>query len=283
MKKTAFYIFIGILIILSLIIIIGGGFGEKSDSVLLNNGKSIIFAHRGYVNFNVENSEEAFSKTDSIGFKSIETDINCTKDGKLIIFHDDYCKRLLGIDTGINELNWDDIKFKNLMYKGKQTTNKVLSLDMFLKQTDPSKILYLDIKKAKKSIADSLLKILEKHKEHKNIIIADDKLLFLIYLKSKNHKIRVALEGFNKGKEWIYIIIPKKFKPDYYSSFLDQADEKHMTFLKEHKLIKNKIVYGVNAENIQTVFDLGIKNIILDYDCSMGSLDSLELNLNNNN
>ena len=154
---------------------------------------------------------------------------------------------------------------------------------MFLKQTEASKILYLDIKKAKKSIADSLLKILEKHKEHKNIIIADDNLLFLIYLKSKNRKIRVALEGFNKGKEWIYIFIPKKFKPDYYSSFLDQADEKHMTFLKEHNLIKNKIVYGVNAENIQTVFDLGIKNIILDYDCSMGSLDSLELNLNNNN
>ncbi len=283
MKKIVFYILTGIIIFIIIIIVLGGGFGDRKDYSLINQGKTIIFAHRGYVNSNVENSEEAFLKSDSLGFSAIETDIRSTKDGKLIIFHDESCERLLGIDTNINELNWDDIKLKHLIYNGKQTKNKVLSLNMFLNQTNPKKTLYLDIKKATKPIADSLLCILEKHKEHKNIIIADGDLLFLNYIKAKNSNIKVALEGFDKDEEWKYYFIPKKFKPDYYSSFLFQVDEKHMMFLKKHNLIKNKITYGVEAKNIQTVFDLGIKNIILDYDSSFGIIDSLELKLEKNN
>jgi hypothetical protein len=147
---------------------------------------------------------------------------------------------------------------------------------MFLNQTSPKKILYLDIKNTSKTIADSLLSILEKHPEHKNIIIADHNLLFLSYLKINNENIRVALEGFNKGKEWIYYIIPQKIKPDYYASSISQVDEKHMKFLKEHDLIENKITYGLDHNNIKKVFDLGITNIILDYDYSMGNLDSLK-------
>lgn len=282
MKKIAKYIIIGFSTLIAINILLGG-FEDRSDIALMNDGKPIIFAHRGFVNNNVENSREAFLKSDSLGFSAIETDIYCTKDGKLILFHDESCMRLLGIDANINELNWDEIKDKNLIYNGKQTKNKVLSLDMFLEQCNTSKILYLDIKQGKKSIADSLLIILQNHKEHKNIIVADANLLFLAYMKYKNPNTVVALEGFNKGKEWIYYIIPKKFKPDYYSSFLSEVDEKHMEFMKEHDLSKNMISYGVDVSNMQRVFDLGVKNIILDYDKSMGTIDSLEDSLTEDN
>ncbi len=279
MIRTIKYISIGIILIISLIIILGGGLGDRYDYELINQGKPIIFAHRGYVNLNVENSKESFSKSDSIGFNAIETDISCTKDGKLIIFHDKSAKRLLGIDTNINEMKWNDIKQRKLVYNGKQTKNKVLSLDEFLEQTNFSKILYLDIKETSKSIADSLLFILKKNRKKENIIIADENLLFLIYIKMKAPNIKVALEGFNKGKEWIYYIIPVNYKPDYYSSFLSEVNEKHIAFLKKHNLIKNKITYGVDANNINTVLSLGIQNIILDYDNSIGSIDNLEKKL----
>ena len=183
---------------------------------------------------------------------------------------------MLGINANIDELKWSDINKKYLIYNRKQTTNKVLSLNEFLKQTDSSKILYLDIKKATKPIADSLLSILEKNNKHKNIIIADANLLFLVYLKLKVPNIRVALEGFNKGKEWIYYIIPTNYKPDYYSSFLSEVDENHIKFLKKHKIINNKITYGVDVNNINIVLDFGIQNIILDYDTSIGSIKILE-------
>lgn len=56
-----------------------------------------------------------------------------------------------------------------------------------------------------------------------------------------------------------------------------------MIFLKDHNLINNKITYGVESKNIQNAYDLDIKNIILDYDYSMASIDSLKLNLVKNN
>ena len=281
MKKTILYILTSVILLIS-IMIVTGGFGDRKDYALINQGEAIIFAHRGYANSNVENSKEAFLKSDSLGFNAIETDISCTKDGKLIIFHDESCKRLLGIDIDINDLNWNDIKFMHLIYKEKLTKNKVLSLDEFLNQTNPKKILYLDIKKPTKLIADSLLSVLEKYQDHKNIIIADANIMFLSYIKIKNSDIRVALEGFNKGKEWIYYILPKKIKPDYYSSFISQVDKKHMIFLKEHNLINNKITYGVDRKNINTVFNLGVKNIILDYDYSMGTIESLRAEISKN-
>ena len=134
MKRAVKYFLISIVLICSIVINLGGGLGNRDDYELLNQGKPLVFAHRGYVNLNVENSIESFLKSDSIGFNAIETDVSCTQDGNLIIFHDKSSKRLLGIDTNINELKWNDINQKHLIYNGKQTINKVLSLNEFLKQ-----------------------------------------------------------------------------------------------------------------------------------------------------
>ncbi len=279
--RIAIQIFlISIILLVASVVIIGGGFGDRTDYNLIDShGRGLVFAHRGFARNNVENSIESFNKSDSLGFNAIESDISCTKDGKLIIFHDRNCMRLLGIDANIDEIDWADIKERNLYYRGKETKNKVITLEKFLQQRAIDKILYLDLKKVSKSIADSLLGILANYKEHKNIIIADGNLLFLSYIKYKNKEIRVALEGFNKGNEWIYSVIPRKMKPDYYTSFLSQVDENHMRFLKEHNLISNRITYGVDIKNLHKVYELGIQNIILDYDFSMEEVKNIESKL----
>ena len=241
MKNAIKYTTLSLIIILVIIVIVGGGFGAR-NKILINNGDAIIFAHRGVTEFNVENSAEAFIKSEELGFYAIETDINITKDGKLIIFHDQTGKRLLNIDRDIKDINWEEIKDEYLQYRGKKSKNKVLSLEQFLNQIKKSTILYLDIKEPSKIVADSVLLIADKYKkDFKNIIIADGSFLFLAYLKIKNPEIKTALEGFNKGKEWLYYLIPTNYKPDFYSSFIDEVDEKHMLFLKKNNLLNNRI------------------------------------------
>lgn len=275
MKKTATYITIILGFIFLSIIIIGGGFG--SDELLsLNNGNPIIFAHRGVTIQAVENSMESFIKSKAVGFKAVETDIRCTKDKKLIVFHDDSGKRLLNIDKDISDLNWDEIKNLKLRKNGVESNNEVLSLEQFLQQTPTSFILYLDVKEPSKCLADQLIQLLEKYKDHQNIIIADGNLFFLAYLKLQHPHIKVALEGFNKGKEWIYYITPKKFKPDFYSSFLQEVDEDHMTFLMNKHLLNNRIVYGVDAGNLDRVYELGLQHIIFDYNRKSGPVQEIE-------
>lgn len=267
------FFFLRILTFASLIvlitIILGGGFGDKDQFSLLNQGEPIVFAHRGVIDNNVENSIEAFKKSKFFGFNAIETDISTTKDGKLIVFHDKNCKKLLGINSNINQLNWNDIKNKNLIYKSQITKNKIITLDQLLKWIDEDIILYLDIKETSKSIADSLLQSLKINNRIKNVIVADDNILFLKYIQFKIPELKTALEGFNKGKEWLYYIIPKNMKPHYYSSFIDQVDINHIEFLNKNNLLKNKITYGVDSTNINEVYEFGIKNIIVDYYSSM--------------
>ena len=267
--------------LIAAILIIGGGFGPNNRT-LLNDGNALLFAHRGVSEFNVENSTEAFDKAKAFGFNAIETDVNCTKDGELIIFHDDSGNRLLEIDRAIKEMKWAQIKDLQLQYEGRATNNQIVSLEQFLEQQNDSIIVYFDMKVFSKQIADRLLSILDKYNKRKNIIIADSNILYLAYLKMKNPQITVALEGFNKGKEWLYYIIPKKFKADYYSSFLHEVDEDHMLFLHNNDLLNRKIVYGISHENISEVYRLGIYNIIYDYDSATSNLENIKSLLTKN-
>ena len=275
MKKTAKYISIILGIVIVTIIIIGGGFGP-ANSTILNDGKVIVFAHRGVSAYNAENSIEAFDKAIEYGFNAIETDVSCTKDGKLIVFHDKSCSRLLNIDQDIININWQKIENNFLQKKGKATKSRVLSLEQYLKHLNDSVISYLDIKIFSKSIADSLLSIVGKFNNSKKIIIAHSDIIYLAYLKIKNPEIKVVLEGFNKGKEWLYFFIPKRIKPDFYSSFIDEVDENHMLFLKKNNLLDKKIVYGINHENISKAYDLGLSNIIFDYDSLSSNIENIK-------
>ncbi len=277
MTKTAKYITLILGIVSFTLIVIRGNFGP-AKSTIIKDGQSIIFAHRGVAAHHVENSVEAFDEAIKFGFNAIETDVSSTKDGKLIIFHDKSSHRLLNIDQDIINMDWQEIERSSLQYNGKDTRNKVLSLEQYLEQLNDSVVSYIDMKEISKQIADSLLVVLTKYNNSKKIIIADSDLLYLSYLKIKNPQIKVCLEGFNKGKEWLYHLIPTKVKPDFYSSFIDQVDENHMLFLIENNLLDKKIVYGVNPKNISNVYDFGLHHIILDYDsttCRLGDIRRL--------
>ncbi len=69
-----------------------------------------VLAHRGLVSeFVPENTLKAFADALHAGADVIETDIQCTKDGVAIIFHDDDLFRLAGIPKKISESTWKEV------------------------------------------------------------------------------------------------------------------------------------------------------------------------------
>jgi len=282
LKWFVILMLVAILVPVIFITIIGGGFGERSSDFLLNEGNPTVYAHRGMTNYYAENSMESFIQCEKMGFNAIEIDIRITKDNRLMVFHDESCKRLLGIDGNISEMNAEEFQDLHLIHKDLKTDNKVLSLDQFLKKFKDSQILYLDIKDNSKTVADSLLNYFKGYNIYNTVLVADESFIFLSYIKLKDPKIQTVLEGFNAGREWYYYLMPRNFKPDFYSSFLFKVDENHMKFLKANDLLNKKIVYSVTHENIVDVYELGIQNIILDYDTTLGSISELELRLKNN-
>lgn len=51
--------------------------------------KFINYAHRGASNYAPENTTVAFQKAIELGANGIELDLQQTKDGKIVIFHDE--------------------------------------------------------------------------------------------------------------------------------------------------------------------------------------------------
>ena len=261
-----------ILFIFAVIILISYIDFNKNKEVVddFSETNKILFAHRGLPKF-AENSWKSFKQSQSLGLNSIECDVQFTKDNKLIIFHDKNAERLLGIDQNIKDLIWTDIKSKEIIHNNEITKQYVLSLDELLRLSSDFQYLYLDFKITNKTIADSLLFLMEKHQAYERVLIADANILFLAYIKYKTPQIKTVLEGFNKGKEWTYYLIPSSLKPDYFASFFSEVDDKHINFLNEYNLMDRKIVYGINKSNFQQAEDMGLRHMIIDFDSSLTS------------
>ncbi|MCD9152820.1 glycerophosphodiester phosphodiesterase family protein [Aeromicrobium duanguangcaii] len=75
----------------------------------LEHPPPIAFAHRGGAkveeNLGIENSLAAFSHAYELGYRYMETDVRCSRDGVVYACHDELLDRLLGTDDAIADLD----------------------------------------------------------------------------------------------------------------------------------------------------------------------------------
>lgn len=70
----------------------------------------INFAHRGAAGYYPENTMLAFAKALELGATGIETDVQMTKDGQLVLIHDETLQRTAGTAEWVKDLTLDEIK-----------------------------------------------------------------------------------------------------------------------------------------------------------------------------
>jgi len=73
-----------------------------------------VYAHRGASAYAFENTIQAFEKAIELGADGIEIDIQLTKDGIPIIFHDLNLRRLTGSRKRVNELPFEKVMKKKI-------------------------------------------------------------------------------------------------------------------------------------------------------------------------
>lgn len=132
----------------------------------------IIYARRGASAYAPENTKVAFEKAIELNANGIELDLQKTKDGKIVIFHDDYIDKksngtgkieehtyqeLLELDFGI----WFDNKYKN---------EKIVLFEDFARDyIDKDLTFAIELKVL--GIEKETLEIINKYKVHNNIYI----------------------------------------------------------------------------------------------------------------
>jgi len=70
----------------------------------------IAFAHRGGALEAPENTLAAFGHAVSLGFRYIETDVQVTADGRVVVFHDDRLDRLTDRRGPVRALPWAELR-----------------------------------------------------------------------------------------------------------------------------------------------------------------------------
>lgn len=72
----------------------------------LDHPGPLAFAHRGGTAHGLENSLAAFRHAVSLGYRYLETDVHCTRDGVLVAFHDATLDRATDGTGSISRLPW---------------------------------------------------------------------------------------------------------------------------------------------------------------------------------
>ena len=90
--------------------------------------KPLMIAHRGVSGLERENTCPAFVVAGVKSYYGIETDVHVTRDGEIIVFHDDTLTRLLGIDKVVEECDFEYLRSLLMLDRDDKTQRK----DLFL-------------------------------------------------------------------------------------------------------------------------------------------------------
>lgn len=229
----------------------------------------LLFAHRAFTPCFPENSLESILYLKEKGVKAIEIDIRKTANNKWILFHDANGTQLLGINDDINNIEFSKLNSRNLIFKNQKSGCKIPLFTSVLDRISDSIFFYLDVKEPTISNAKELVGIIKSKHLENSVLLATPNTRFVLYIKLFYPEIKVALEGFNAGKEFVYTIIPRRLRPDFVSSFHNRTNKEHVNWLVKHSLLSAKIVYGVTNKTYNTNVKAGFKKMLVDYDSTI--------------
>jgi glycerophosphoryl diester phosphodiesterase len=267
LAKIFILLFVLIILAYFVLVFLQGGFGNKpaNQKPMWSANESFLFAHRGVASVFPENSREAIALAKKKGFKGLEVDIRKSADGEFIVFHDENCSRLLGLNALASDLTVAQIRKFKLLVNGDTSASQVITVKEMLDEFGNDFIFYFDLKLKNINDADELVYLIETYDLSRSVILASTSAPVIFHLEYHYPVITTALEGFDAGKEWMYFLIPRNLKPDYLSGFAIKINAKHVDWLQQHDLLHARIVYGADSSNYQSLLDLGARNMIIDY------------------
>ncbi len=115
-----------------------------------------VVGHRGAAGLALENTLTAVQKALELGVEIVEVDLHRTKDGVLILFHDDNLKRIAGRDDKISNVTYGVLKQVDL------NGDYIPTLEEAIELIDGKAGLYVDVKDPA-TVKDALKLIEEKN------------------------------------------------------------------------------------------------------------------------
>lgn len=102
-----------------------------------------VAAHRGYSGRYPENTMLAFKKAAEAGADEIEMDVQLSKDGTVVITHDESVERVTGVKGWVRDFDFAELRKLDAssVFRGKYGVNPIPSLDEYLGWVKDTEIL----------------------------------------------------------------------------------------------------------------------------------------------
>ncbi len=155
----------------------------KKTSVFFDTKPPIVFAHRGASGTMPENTIEAFEEAVRMGATYLETDVQVTSDGVLVLAHDPHLGRTAGDTREIKDLAFAELRTidagaafspdggKTHPFAGKGI--RVPTLEEFLKKFKSSRA-NIEVKDGTPASARLVLDMLRKYKAEDRVLLASE-------------------------------------------------------------------------------------------------------------
>ena len=208
------------------------------DTVRINKRSTKIVAHRGLSGIETENTVAAFVAAANRSYFGIECDMRTSKDGQLLILHDNTLERIAGVNTSVENENFDYLRSIKLFERGTNERRGDLvlaTLDEYAKICSKyGKYSILEIKgKISDESLEKMISVLEKHGH-------TDKTIFI---------------SFNRDS----VLSIRKRLPCAKVQFLcSEIDDALISWLKENNLDLDVYHEALNCEKIAKLHAAGI-------------------------
>lgn len=99
-----------------------------------------IFCHRGYSGLYPENTMLAFEKCIGLGADGIELDVHLTKDGEVVVFHDERLDRITGTPGFLKDWTLEELQKLDAsgIYRGQVPTQRIPTLRQYFALIAPT-------------------------------------------------------------------------------------------------------------------------------------------------
>ncbi len=165
-------------------------------------------AHRGYSDLFPENTMSAFEKAVNSSFEGIETDVQMTIDGELLLLHDDKINRTSNGKGVLRNMTFKEARQYN--YNNKMDiTEQIPTLDSLLTLLDSTlyKLLNIEIKDTVSSgLEEKLRDVIMKHHMTERIYFSStslERLLNMRALMPDSYYALIVLRGYKKCKQQV--------------------------------------------------------------------------------
>ncbi len=220
----------------------------------------VNYAHRGASAYYPENTMSAFYAGIEMNANGIETDIHKTKDGVLVMFHDDTLERVTDHTGRICDHTYEELLGVNVYNNDKTKIDKVPAFDDFLKYFSFRNLTFA-IELKQDNIEKETVDIIEKYGICDKVIITSFSFEYLRRVKeyAPKYKIGYLYKDDDNALEKVLSINGEQLCP-YAKSITPE-------FVKEIKKTGLSIrAWGVSDEEImRRLYDFGVDGMTVNF------------------